>query len=318
MDKSKTIIGLVSRIRADINEWLWRGFIIFWLVGLFLIVILLFNYGWRYYRLPYKERPFDYHHDILRSSGVLGHTLSIVGAVMIATNFTYLLRKKGKIFTSGSLEKWLDVHMLAGLSGWVLLSFHSSFHISRILAIAYYGLALVVITGLLGRYIYAHIPKHMGGHIKNLRQLNAEYERFAVQLRELKAPLNEITNIINKEKYLSVIKGKKGISLLPVLLKSDLIYLYNTHMVHIFIKKFYHSSADQSLKEVWEITREMAKRSYWIALLKSVQNLMSKWRAVHKFFAWTLVILFFIHLILVYLFVGKSAFIGVFKNFKIF
>ena len=306
----KSIFSL-QNIRLRIDTW--RLFINLWFIVLAGVVIVFTWIGWDYYHLPLHAREAHPLDDLLRSRGNIGHLLGFVGAVMIFFNFSYLMRKSRKLFKTGPLDKWLDFHMITGISAWVLLTFHATFHISRLLAVAYYGLLVVVVTGLIGRYIYAHIPKRMGGFIKSLRQLHKEYQELAKKLENIHAPLNSIMDIIDTSQYTRVIKGKKGLSVLPGLIITDYRYLKVLRQAKHFIYEIYHDETKNHVDEVWKITRDMAKHAYWIAIIKAVQNLMGKWRSIHKFLAWTLVVLFFVHMILVYLFIGSQAFVHLFK-----
>ncbi len=298
----------VFSLRYWKTHW-WSALIFLWGLCLIIGVGWLMAIGYDYYSLPFHDRPTHPYDDILRSRGTIGHTLGLIGAIMIFFNFSYLLRKQKRIFRSGPLDRWLDFHMMTGITAWLVLTFHSAFHVSRILAVAYYGLLVVVATGLIGRYIYAHIPKSMGSHIKSLRELNSEFDAIARRLRELQAPLDGILAIIDSRQYTGVIKGKQGLRVLPRLVLVDLKYAIVLYTVREFLRTNYRPEDAQRVHMVQQLTRQMAKRAYWIAIIKAVQNLMGRWRVVHRTLAWTLVALFFVHMGLVYLFVGRDVFV---------
>ncbi len=96
----------------------------------------------------------------LRASGTIGHGYGIVGTGLIFTNLLYLVRRRVPRFSIGSLRGWLDVHVLAGLSGALLVVFHSTFQLrTPIATTTAVSLGVLVGTGIVGLYIYRLLPK---------------------------------------------------------------------------------------------------------------------------------------------------------------
>lgn len=58
------------------------------------------------------------------------------------------------------MRKWLDVHVITGLVGALLVVFHSTFELrTRIAATTAASLAVLVLTGVIGLYLYRLLPK---------------------------------------------------------------------------------------------------------------------------------------------------------------
>jgi hypothetical protein len=127
------------------------------LVGL---AVYLFWRGHGYYGATLDAR-FDHPEGReLRAAGTLGHGYGIVGTVLILTNLLYLVRRRFARFAVGSLKRWLDVHVIAGLVGALLVAFHSTFELrTRIAATTAASLAVLVATGIVGLYLYRLLPK---------------------------------------------------------------------------------------------------------------------------------------------------------------
>jgi hypothetical protein len=74
----------------------------------------------------------------------------------------YSIRRRVRALgTFGSLHAWLDLHVFLGLQGFVLVAYHSvgiSPHAS-LAAINFSLVAIVVGTGVVGRYLYHLIPR---------------------------------------------------------------------------------------------------------------------------------------------------------------
>jgi hypothetical protein len=96
----------------------------------------------------------------LRPSGPVGHGYGIAGTALIFTNLLYLVRRRLARLSIGSLRRWLDVHVLAGLAGAVLVAYHSAFQVRTAIATTTaLSLAVLVGTGMVGLYIYRLLPR---------------------------------------------------------------------------------------------------------------------------------------------------------------
>ncbi len=122
-------------------------------------------HGWDYYRLDPAER-FDHEsHASLRASGFLGHGYGIAGTLLILANLLYFVRKHaGFLRGRGSLRAWMEVHVFAGLAGSGMIVFHSTFQArNHVAQAAAWSLSVLVVTGLVGRYVYALLPRSEAG-----------------------------------------------------------------------------------------------------------------------------------------------------------
>jgi hypothetical protein len=115
--------------------------------------------GWSFYRLPIEDRPEHPDFRTLRPIGFWGSGYGWIAAMLIVLNLSYLIRRRFGGSRLGSMQVWLDVHVFTGLCAAVLVSFHSAFQVRQPLAMmSTLSLVLVVVTGLLGRFLYALAP----------------------------------------------------------------------------------------------------------------------------------------------------------------
>jgi hypothetical protein len=116
--------------------------------------------GWDFYRLSVGERVDHVDFRTLGPGSNLGHGYGIAGTALILTNLLYLVRRRFARLSVGSLRAWLDVHVFTGLFGGMLVLFHSAFQVRSSVAMVTVGsLLVVIVTGLLGRYLYSLSPK---------------------------------------------------------------------------------------------------------------------------------------------------------------
>ena len=116
--------------------------------------------GWDFYQLSVGERVDHPDFRTLGPGSNLGHGYGIAGTALILTNLLYLVRRRFARLSVGSLRAWLDVHVFTGLFGGMLVLFHSAFQVRSGVAMVTVGsLLVVIVTGVLGRYLYSLSPK---------------------------------------------------------------------------------------------------------------------------------------------------------------
>jgi cytochrome b561 len=130
-------------------------------LGLVLISITvgLAYRGWSFYRLSLEDRVEHPEYRLLRPSGLIGNGYGWVAAMLVVMNLSYLIRRRFGSARFGSMRTWLDAHVFTGLTAATLVSFHSAFQLrTPIASVSAASLGTVVLTGLLGRFLYALGP----------------------------------------------------------------------------------------------------------------------------------------------------------------
>lgn len=142
--------------------------------------------GWGYYRTPLADRPFAAGHGLFSPSGTFGHSFGIVGAALMAVGVgAYMARKRFSFLSGwGRLGAWLDVHIFLCTLGPFLVLLHTSFRIGGLVAISFWSMAIVVASGIFGRFLYGHIPKSIHGHFRSLAAVEQTRAGVEQKLRE--------------------------------------------------------------------------------------------------------------------------------------
>ncbi|MGE0814632.1 MAG: hypothetical protein AB7O28_15515 [Vicinamibacterales bacterium] len=135
------------------------------LVSVVVAVWVLFGLdGWAYYTTPFGVRGYSPAHRLLRPSGPVGQTLGVFGAVLMLVPFAYMGYKRlWRSRTGTNLKRLLEVHIFCGIVGPVLITFHTAFKFNGIVSAAYWSMALVALSGFVGRYLYVRIPRTIRG-----------------------------------------------------------------------------------------------------------------------------------------------------------
>lgn len=151
-----------------------------------LIVAWLALKGWDYYLLPRAQRLHSPLHASLRSAGSWGHGVGIIATAVMLSNFLYPLRKRSRVLSgAGNIRDWLDFHMFVGFMSPLVIAFHAAFQSNNQLAtFTAASLLVVVLTGIIGRFIYGLVPAS-GGSATELADLRGAWERLRGRLLPL-------------------------------------------------------------------------------------------------------------------------------------
>ncbi len=94
------------------------------------------------------------------ASGLIGHGIGVLGFVlMLMTATLYSLRKMRSGGRWGSTASWLRFHMVTGLVGPYMVLLHTAMRFSGLAGLAMLLTVVVVVSGLIGRYIYTMVPR---------------------------------------------------------------------------------------------------------------------------------------------------------------
>lgn len=116
--------------------------------------------GLDYYVLSVSDRVEHEDYRVLGPGGLVGHGYGIIGTALIVLNLAYLVRRLLARLPLGSMRTWLDVHVLTGLAGGLLVLFHSAFQFrTPIAGVSSAAVAVVVLTGIVGRTLHVLAPR---------------------------------------------------------------------------------------------------------------------------------------------------------------
>jgi hypothetical protein len=120
------------------------------------------------------ERPYS------PASGI-GYNLGLAGSLMMLSLLLYPLRKYwGRMHNYGSMKVWFIVHVVFGVLGPILVLFHTGFELRSFNAsVAFWSMVTVFVSGVMGRFLYVHIYKGLGGRHSNLYELEGYLESRA-------------------------------------------------------------------------------------------------------------------------------------------
>ena len=125
------------------------------------------------------------------ASDLYGHGMGIVGFVMmVMTETLYSLRKRWKGARWGRMAEWLEFHIFTGLVGPYLVLLHSAWSFNGLAGVVLLLTAMIVLSGVVGRYFYTAVPRTMDGVEVSLDELDEQSRELAAQVEEAYARLH--------------------------------------------------------------------------------------------------------------------------------
>ena len=247
--------------------------------ALALLCIGLLIRGMEFYAMPLEARPEHDDYRTLAPSALWGQGYGVIGTALILMNLLYLLRRNLASWPLGSLRIWLEVHVFCGLAGAMLVLFHSAFQLRTPLAmITAASLLLVVLTGLIGRFLVSLAPK------PTTTQLRANLEALEELMPGLGHDLQQEIDRLPEDE----IKVSKSLlatlAMIPTWERA--VRARKKLISDIVTRRTLPDTLDQSrvahIKQTIEATQQLSARD-----LRSQAALciLQVWRRLHRFFA---------------------------------
>lgn len=264
-----------------------------------LTIVLLLQKGFGYYSTPLENRYFHPDNETLKSSGMIGHGLGIIGSLMIVgAVFGYMARKRLRWLSNfGLLKYWLEMHIFFCTLGPVLILFHTTFKFGGIVAVSVWCMVAVVLSGIIGRFIYIQIPHTIEGRELSLQELKDQGLDIDHQLRST-MPLDErffdLLHSYEKPTGISKFIGwshreKTAFKNLKAILKQQQIPVAKA-------------------REVLRLYKQQISMKKRIERLSTMQNLFKYWHVAHLPFALVMLVIMVIHSTVVIIFGYKWIF----------
>ena len=266
-------------------------------------------YGFSYYTLASRERPFSPKHAMLRPSGPVGVNLGLFGVLMFFIIFLYPLRKRwGWLGKQGNSRHWLDFHVILGTAAPLVIALHSSFKFGGIAGMAFWIMTAVTLSGFIGRYLYSQIPRSLNAaelSIKEIQEAEVklrwaaedQHDEIGTDLIELFA-LPSATQVANTNIVLALgwmmwldIKRPFQVSWLRLRAGGfgawlgSLFGILQTHNHH--------------LEHAIQNARRQASLSKRVLFLTQTKTVFNLWHVVHRPFSYSFALLAIIHIVVV-------------------
>jgi hypothetical protein len=270
------------------------------------LIVGLAAYGSNYYTLSSAERPFSAKHALLKPSGRIGVNLGFTGFAMFLGIFVYPLRKHWLwLSKQGSSRHWLDNHILLGLTAPFIIAFHASFKFRGFAGMAFWIMVAVSLSGVIGRYLYAQIPRRLNSaemSLKELQEVQAQLSQHLEQQKLLpEADLRSLLRLPSPERVqeLSILAALAYMMALDVgrafriarLRRRALGYSERLTTLGGFL-----TTRHAGMEKAIATARAEAATSKRVLFLSRARQVFHLWHVVHRPFSYSFALLAVIHI----------------------
>jgi hypothetical protein len=258
----------------------------------FAAIAFLYVQGADFYRTPLAERAHHAGYWQWKAGGTIGHALGIVGSALMVLMLGYSLRKRVPALRRlGALSRWLDVHIYLGVFGPLLVILHSTFKVHGLVALSFWSMVLVALSGVLGRYLYLQIPRTRAGEEIALAELERMDRGLSERLHQRfgldKEELARLDAVVPAPSHTGLLRGLLRMLVEGLRLRSAL-------------REFARGCRQvppAALAEFERIARQKALLRRRIALWDRAHELFHYWHVLHKPFAVVMYVFMVVHVV---------------------
>ncbi len=270
-----------------------------WLIYVvsFALIAWLFADGYSYYMTPYLQRPHHPEYPLFRPAGSRGLAYGIAGSAMMILMLVYSIRKRTSLMgRTMQLSRLLDIHIYLGVMGPLLIVLHTSFRVHGLVAVSFWSMVAVAVSGYFGRYLYVQIPRNIVGNELTLQEMQQTTSEMAKGLRTRFNLDDETFRRVEVLFEKNLIPRSRGVFLsVATLMIDDLIRPLTRRRLRRQLARIVLLPKNQ-FRELFDISFRRALLRRKIELLGQVQILFHYWHVIHKPFAIVMYIIMGIHI----------------------
>ncbi len=260
----------------------------------FATIFYIFIKAFPYYITPLPQRPFHPLHTSFKPAGIIGHGLGIIGTLMMIFMLGYSLRKRLRaLHRWGRLSTWLNVHIYFGVIGPLLVVLHSSFKLNGIISISFWSMIIVMLSGIVGRYLYLKIPRDFSGEELTLQKVQQEAQQLAHHLQEQYAIEPRRLQLFLGDFHLREMLNRNFLSLWFSLLLFDIQRKRIRHKIRHWLQQegIPKEKQQQLVQLVWRRLEIEQKLILW----NKIHQMFHYWHVFHKPFAIIMYLILVVH-----------------------
>jgi hypothetical protein len=223
--------------------------------------------------------------------------------------FLYALRKVipwlGRF---GTARHWMDFHVIAGVTAPIIIAFHASFKFRGIAGVAFWIMLAVALSGIIGRYLYAQIPRSLNAAELSLSELRIERRgtcrrpartvllfRRSVDAARFMCPL---PNTLSKSALCGGRRNDRS-RYRPSVPCSRLRRSSSNFGTKLKSLGGLLSSGNTEVEVVVRLVRQKSSFSKRVVFLGQTQKVFHLWHVIHRPFSYAFAVLAVVHIVVV-------------------
>ncbi len=271
------------------------------LVSITLVVFVYLGfYGAGYYFTNLDQRFFHAQNELLKPSGLIGHGAGIIGSLMMIVGvFGYMARKRFRsLLRLGILKHWLEFHIFLCTLGPILVLYHTAFKFGGLVAISFWSMIAVALSGVIGRFIYLQIPRTIEGRAMSMNELAIKKAKFNADLKTQFSLDNDFLELVNRS-TISDDDLHKG-TFFGKIIRRLKFEKQQSKIIRTALRS--RKIPNNKQREILRNVRTEIVLGRRIAWLTTMQNYLRYWHVLHLPFALIMLIIMIIHIIIAILF----------------
>ncbi|MEZ4363717.1 MAG: 4Fe-4S binding protein [Kofleriaceae bacterium] len=231
-------------------------------------------------------------------SFLAGSTLALacgyVGTALMVLSMAYLLQRRFGWFSKTATNQfWLDVHLMTGSVGPAFIVLHSALRLSTWVSVPFWSMMAVVVSGVIGRYLYTLVPSLSSRHELQILANRREITELA---KDYPAAADYAYQLMDAEAMRSVRSWEVGLTtLLLWVMYDDLRRIVSRRRDRHALRKLAPRAVARQIVRCldrvvfFERRKELAPRS---------KLLLKSWKRVHVPFSVVLLVTMLIHIVI--------------------
>jgi thioredoxin reductase len=250
-----------------------------------------------YYGLELHERAASERHEWLRPVSGAGLLCGLVATALILVNLAYLLRRGEylgvRFFT---LQRWMTSHVVTGVLALLFALVHAGMAPrATVGGHALAALAVLVVTGAIGRYLYAFVPRAANGRELELEEVQTRLAQLAGDWDRENRSFGERV----RRRVQDLVAAGHWRGSLPRRLRA--LFTSQRDLRRALAELASSGRAegipDVQLRETLELARRAHRASLAAAHFEDLRALMGSWRYLHRWVALYMVLIVVLHIV---------------------
>lgn len=244
----------------------------------------------------------------------LGYNLGLIGSILMLLLLLYPLRKRVQFLQrAGQLSTWFKVHMFLGISGPMLIMYHSTLKVSSLnAAVAFYSMLIVAGSGVIGRFIYTKIHHGLYGRQATLRE---RQERLGLEGESLKSKFHFAPSVEQRLRALEAYAtdqthfGLLGVRrFLSLTVRTRYVYWRSMREVGRILSRaaaergWARGERADRIRVARKILKGYMHELQEVAQFRTYERLFSLWHVLHVPFVFMLVFSAIVHVVYVHMY----------------
>ncbi len=257
-------------------------------------------WGASYYLAPLGGRLRHPLHALLKPAGPVGLGLGVLGFSLFLFMWLYPFRKAAKwLAWTGPLGSWMRVHVVAGLALPAIVAVHAGWRFDGLIGLGYVSMFVVSLSGIVGRYLYTHIPRSRNG-------LELSMEDVIGERRALITSLAAATGMVpaDIERRLAVDpRPYDGLDPIRTILRMVQDDVERWRVLAELKRELSRPHAGHAaltgteLRDTLRLARQEMKLTQQVRMLDATRKVFGYWHVAHRPFAITALIAVIVHVV---------------------